>query len=509
MIEQYIEKDILRQIKFVEYLLDNDKLRVSDLAKHFSVSNQTIFNDMENINVTLEGKMQLVNYHGYVSYFKLEKEKSNYDLLRRMYSESKFLRICARYSLNQTNYTELEYHEFLSVSTIFKLKKRVEKLLDEMSVIQDKETKTVHELNFRYFVLAVWMRCDLLDEYVDPNLWNQCQDLVDLFQKELANEFMEVDHDLLMKGIYLSIVRMAAGYKLHVESLFLTAKKHPYFQPVWELFQKAFPKKEIPIEEGVFLTLLLALMPLNTCKYQISQLFYTKEQEWIRTVLPEIEQLILLFEQKFKLPLKGKFEFEYAVSSFSLSLIWNAQSFLLKKHVYLTREQQLLKTRLRQVILEWQKHYYPQAFPLMERPLDLFCLQVCPTLMEKPKHKQLILVIAHDEATHILYRENLMRHIYEEEFEVDDTMYYTLESIPNYLRNSIILCDRNVVKDYVEIPKLKYVYFLSNNHVNQELKMITDQFKQQLSEKNSPIASTIEEHFAINSSQPNNYVRKK
>ncbi|MEY8307821.1 hypothetical protein AAK913_14655, partial [Enterococcus faecium] len=101
------------------------------------------------------------------------------------------------------------------------------------------------------------------------------------------------------------------------------------------------------------------------------------------------------------------------------------------------------------------------------------------------------------------------RHIYEEEFEVDDTMYYTLESIPNYLKASIILCDRNVVKDYVEIPRLKHVYFLSNNHVNQELKMITDQFKQQLSEKNSPIASTIEEHFARNSSQPNNYVRKK
>ncbi|MGL9796218.1 hypothetical protein [Enterococcus sp. DIV1283b] len=250
------------------------------------------------------------------------------------------------------------------------------------------------------------------------------------------------------------------------------------------------------------MTLLLALMPLNTCKYQISQLFYTKEQEWIRTVFPEIEQLILLFEQKFQLPLKGKFEFEYAVSSFSLSLIWNAQSFLLKKHVYLTREQQLLKTRLRQVILEWQKHYYPQAFPLMERPLDLFCLQVCPTLMEKPKYKQLILVIARDEATHILYRENLMRHIYEEEFEVDDTMYYTLESIPNYLKESIILCDRNVVKDYVKIPRLKHVYFLSNNHVNQDLKMITDQLKQRLSEKNTPIASTIEEHSTRNSNKP-------
>ena len=63
MIEQYVEKDILRQTKLVEYLLDNDKLRVSDLAKHFSVSNQTIFNDIENINVTLEGKMQLVNHH--------------------------------------------------------------------------------------------------------------------------------------------------------------------------------------------------------------------------------------------------------------------------------------------------------------------------------------------------------------------------------------------------------------------------------------------------------------
>ncbi|MEY8307614.1 hypothetical protein AAK913_13495, partial [Enterococcus faecium] len=94
------------------------------------------------------------------------------------------------------------------------------------------------------------------------------------------------------------------------------------------------------------------------------------------------------------------------------------------------------------------------------------------------------------------------RHIYEEEFEVDDTMYYTLESIPNYLRESIILCDRNVVKDYVEIPRLKHVYFLSNNHVNQDLKMITDQLKQRLSEKNSPIASTIEEHSTRNSNKP-------
>ncbi|MGL9847818.1 hypothetical protein IGJ91_002988 [Enterococcus sp. DIV0765f] len=488
MIEQYVEKDILRQIKLVEYLLGNDKLRVSDLAKHFSVSNQTIFNDISNINVTLEGKMKLINQHGYVSYFKLEKEKSNYYLLRRMYSDSKFLRICARYSLNQTNYTELEYQEFLSVTTIFKLKRKVEKLLEKMSVIQDQSTKTVNELNFRYFVLAVWMRCDLLDEYIDPSLWHRCQNLVELFQKELANEFMEINHDLLMKGIYLSIVRMAAGYTIHLESLFFSVKKHPYFNQVWSLFQKAFLEKEIPVDEGVFLTLLLVLMPLNTCKYQISRLFYAKEQEWIRAVFPEVEKLILLFEQKFQLPLKGKFEFEYAVSSISLSLILNAQSFLLKKHVYLTSEQQLLKIQLRQIIIEWQKQYYPNSFPLMERHLDFFCLQVCPTLMEKPKNKRLILVVARDEATHILYRENLIRHIYEKEFEVDDTMYYTLDSIPNYLTKSIIFCDQNVLKDYAEIPNFKYVYFLSNNHVNQDLKKITDQLKQRIYEKDSPIS---------------------
>ncbi|MCS8592964.1 DeoR family transcriptional regulator [Enterococcus faecium] len=314
----------------VEYLLDNDKLRISDLAKRFSVSNQTIFNDIENINVTLYGKMKLTNKHGYVSYFKLEKEKSNYYLLRRMYSNSKFLRICARYSLNQTNYAELEYQEFLSTTTIFKLKRRVEKLLEKISVIQNQETKTVNELNFRYYVLAVWMRCDLLDEYIDPSLWYQCQNLIELFQKELANEFMEINHDLLMKGIYLSIVRMSAGYTIHLEPLFSSVKKHPYFDQVYFLYQETFPKKEIPLDEGVFLTLLLVLMPFNTCKYQISRLFFTKEQKWFRTLFPDVEKLILLFEQKFQLPLKGKFEFEYAISNFSLSLILNAQSFLLK-----------------------------------------------------------------------------------------------------------------------------------------------------------------------------------
>ncbi|MCR1913714.1 hypothetical protein QRY03_13140 [Enterococcus hirae] len=44
------------------------------------------------------------------------------------------------------------------------------------------------------------------------------------------------------------------------------------------------------------MTLLLALMPLNTC----NKLSYTKEQELICTVLPEVEQLILLFKEKFE-----------------------------------------------------------------------------------------------------------------------------------------------------------------------------------------------------------------
>lgn len=100
--------------------------------------------------------------------------------------------------------------------------------------------------------------------------------------------------------------------------------------------------------------------------------------------------------------------------------------------MYLTSEQQLLKTQLRHIILEWQKQYYPDSFTLMERHLDYFCLQVYPTLIEKPKNKRFILIAARDEAIHILYRGNLIRYIFEKEFEVDDTMYYTLDSIPNY-----------------------------------------------------------------------------
>ena len=128
-----------------------------------------------------------------------------------------------------------------------------------------------------------------------------------MFQKELANEFIKFDYDLLIKGIYLSITRMTTGYALHLDSLFLAVKKHSYFQLVWDLFQTVFPEKEIPIDEGVFLSLLLVLMPLNTRKYQISHLFYTKEQEWIRAVFPEVEQLTLLFEKNFSITSEGEF----------------------------------------------------------------------------------------------------------------------------------------------------------------------------------------------------------
>ncbi|EKZ0100122.1 helix-turn-helix domain-containing protein, partial [Enterococcus faecalis] len=49
MIEQYIEKDIMRQIKILEYLFEMKEIHVQEVADFLEVSKGTIKRDIEQI----------------------------------------------------------------------------------------------------------------------------------------------------------------------------------------------------------------------------------------------------------------------------------------------------------------------------------------------------------------------------------------------------------------------------------------------------------------------------
>ncbi|EGO8761899.1 DeoR family transcriptional regulator, partial [Enterococcus faecalis] len=54
MIEKYIEKDIIRQVKLTEYLLDMKTLNINDVATTLHVNSNTIKRDFQKICTFLE-----------------------------------------------------------------------------------------------------------------------------------------------------------------------------------------------------------------------------------------------------------------------------------------------------------------------------------------------------------------------------------------------------------------------------------------------------------------------
>ncbi|EOS7869368.1 helix-turn-helix domain-containing protein, partial [Enterococcus hirae] len=59
MIESYIEKDIIRQIKVIEYLFELKKINIQEIADFLEVSRVTIKRDIAKI-VVIEPKIQIL-----------------------------------------------------------------------------------------------------------------------------------------------------------------------------------------------------------------------------------------------------------------------------------------------------------------------------------------------------------------------------------------------------------------------------------------------------------------
>ena len=81
---------------------------------------------------------------------------------------SNFLRVCSRYIMGENDYLTLVDEEFLSVTKVFKIKKDVENYFAEALTPLTKEPEESHELQYRFLILSVWMRCDYLDTQIDP-----------------------------------------------------------------------------------------------------------------------------------------------------------------------------------------------------------------------------------------------------------------------------------------------------------------------------------------------------
>lgn len=470
LIEKYIEKDIIRHVKLVEFFFEFGSLSLNNLAETLGVSLKTVKLDMEIIREKLCDEISYYNKKGNTVKLYFSKQLSRFELVVKLYEDSKFLRVCSRYIVGETNYLKIVEKEFISVSKAFKLKNKVELYFKEYKAIND--LNELDELRYRYLILTIWMRCSLLDKYVNKTKYNLATNIAHQIIYKFSNHLNEHGYNLLCKSIYLSLMRNNNQLKFIDKKLEIIKEKF-VCKEISEIINKS--TNDLDESELVYLSLIYRLLPLNSTNYLTLEIDY----DYLRTNIieknVEILELIFLFEQEFNVSLTKNILFERPLILFLLSIWLDTQTLLVNRHCLLNEEQKLVCVRVRHVVNKWLKQNCYNNIDILETTLEQFCLEVFSVLtsMVKNKYKTTIMIIAEFESAHILYRENIKGWLNDTNFILDNTLYYSLKDIPCFMTSTpkIIICDRSLIFDN-DLIKEKHVYPISLSTLENDIRNI-------------------------------------
>lgn len=122
VIENYIEKDIMRQVKILEYLFELKKIDIQEVADLLEISKVTVKRDIEKI-LSIDSRIRLIKENSSTIIVDFWSGATRYELVKKIYEQSFFLKICAWYLKGERNYLKISEREHISVSKFFSLKK--------------------------------------------------------------------------------------------------------------------------------------------------------------------------------------------------------------------------------------------------------------------------------------------------------------------------------------------------------------------------------------------------
>lgn len=440
LIEQYVEKDIMRQIKVIEYLFEMKKIHIQEIADFLEVSRGTIKRDIERI-LFLMPDIIVIEHTASTLNVQFHATVTRYQLVKRLYSQSQFLRVCAYYLLGETNYMKIVEREHISVAKAFELKKQAEQFFIESGIMNGTKEFLNNEFTKRLIVLTIWMRIDIEENYLDMFLFQESEKIVRRFTKEFSNNCSDRELHFLKLAIYLSLKRKN-------KDLFVPKREIGYIQQgfFYGRIKNLLLDYRLNEEEIIYITLMHRLLNKNLTNYQYLIMDHeTFRKPYLENIL-ELEDLIHRFEKKFDRELLKDILFEKPFLRYILLTCIDRQIFLVEKHYFLNQKQRELSSEIEIIMEEWIA-YYGYDISISKKATDQFCLQVVDLLLNNRKKKWHVFFVASDEFSHMAYREWLQRNVNTTYIVIDNILYYSLEELPIYINteNSIVICERSLM----------------------------------------------------------------
>lgn len=104
--------------------------------------------------------------------------------------------------------------------------------------------------------------------------------------------------------------------------------------------------------------------------------------------------------------------------------------------------------------------------------LEKLCSEIESSLTQKRPMKFAIIIVAEDELSHVVYRENISRWLNMDYYMIDNTMYYSLNDVPIYADEwpHVIICERSLV--FEENTKPTNLFSISKSTLLEDIKRI-------------------------------------
>lgn len=443
MIDNFLEKDILRRVKITYVLYECGEINIGELADNMDVSFNTIKKDCKKIASKFERELSSYSISRSHLTFNFKPDTTCYELVRKLYSDSLFLKVCYRFLLGNS-YASIAEEEFISVSKVFSLKQKVEKYFKQgLGRNSNKEIAFDNEVKVRLIYLALWMRGIGINDLKDEPLFHKSEQVAQDLGVFLKNQFSKKSLHYLQYAIFMSLKRNNR-LSMEAESMELL-KTGIIFNSVKLCFMQH--GLQVSDENIAFVSYVYKNLPYNPENYQLIELDYQYYRNRLIKKYAPVVELIRDFESVFEMNLLGEIEFEKPLMDLVYTTSIGINEFLLNQYYFIDPKDHLIKDKISKIIHSWLKEKISEHITMPESIILQFCHLVMPFLKKGERKKIPIVIVSNDEYSHMLFRNTISKIISENYFFITDELYYSIADIPELLFNidCFIICERSLL----------------------------------------------------------------
>lgn len=445
MIEEYIEKNILRQLFLCGQFYVNKEVNLEKLSNLLHVCKTTLLNDINNIKKEFEEQIAYTHREKdrYTLYFSEHIPRCK--IMQQLSQNSLFLKTCLLYlEEDEPDYLQLTECEFISVSKAYSLKKQVLAYFNDCGIEIDRYSPRFTEMERRLLLLNVSYRLGGFNSWELPESFFERADRFIESVTENSGRFYDKENkEILSIGFAISFLRQQVC-AVTIDSKFIEEiKKRPiynYVESAWENtdFQTYYKK-----EEFAFILTLFNLCNYGFHSYQlIAEDFQQLHQVFIDNT-PEIKELVATFESHFNQELFGNQPFERALIHLMRSAWDNYQLFMPEKFYLLNEEQTNLYKEVQTIFSSWSSQL-PYDLRLNPNYMRAFVIELSGILRLTKEHLT-IYIVTNSDVHYLIYREALEA-VTTFDFQVAPTIYSSISDIKKYAQQSSnrVLCERTL-----------------------------------------------------------------